>query len=265
MSADRDVDQAWVPMAGGFSNVVSRRGDLVRRRTGAQSPATHQLLGWLRLRGFNRVPELLATAPGHEVLSYLAGEPVFRPWPEAVTTDRWMVELGTWLRQYHAAVSGFWVCPGARFLWGPGEPAAGMVVNHGDLGPWNVIREGACVSGVIDWDMARFGDPLDDLSQLALESVPLKPSTTDRLGLAPGTEVLRERLRVLCKAYGEPDLDRVLRHTVLYLERMAREIEELAGQGRAPFVVYVEDGVPQDYRVEARFIEMLFNPGRTST
>jgi thiamine kinase-like enzyme len=176
-----------------------------------------------------------------------------------------MAELGTWLREYHAAVSGFTVRLDARFLWGPGEPAAGMVVNHGDLGPWNVIQKAGRVSGVIDWDMARFGDPLDDLSQLALESVPLKPSTADRLGLAPGLDVLRRRLRVLCEAYGEPDLNRVLRHTVHYLERMATEIEELARQGHSPFVHYVKDRVPQDYRAEARFIETLFNPQRVST
>ena len=260
MSDGPDGDQSWVPLTGGFSNVVSRRGDLVRRRTGAQSPATHQLLSWLRLRGFNRAPELVGTAPGEEVLSYLAGEPVFRPWPEAVRTDRWMAELGTWLREYHSAVSGFTVRLDARFLWGPGRPAAGMVVNHGDLGPWNVLQQGGRVCGVIDWDMARFGVPRDDLAQLALESVPLKPSTSDRLGLTPGTDVLRERLRVLCEAYGDPDLDGVLRHTVDYLERMAKEIEELAGRGRSPFVVYAQDGVPRDYRAEAHFILAQLDP-----
>jgi aminoglycoside phosphotransferase (APT) family kinase protein len=136
-----------------------------------------------------------------------------------------------------------------------------MVVNHGDLGPWNVIQAGGRVCGVIDWDMARFGDPLDDLSQLALESVPLKKSTADRLGSAPGLEVVRRRLRVLGEADGVSDLDRVLRHTVRYLERTAKEMEELAGQGRPPFVLYVKDKVPQDYRAEARFIVTMFDLG----
>jgi Phosphotransferase enzyme family len=252
-------------MAGGFSNVVSRKGDLVKRRIGTQSPATHQLLTWLRLREFKRVPELLEITPEEELLSYLAGEPVFRPWSEVVRTDHWMAELGTWLCEYHAAVSGFTVQSDARFLWGPGRPEAGMVVNHGDLGPWNVIQKDGRVSGVIDWDMARFGDPLDDLSQLALENVPLKPSTAGRLGAAPDIDVLRRRLRVLCEAYGESDLDKVLRHTVHYLARMAKEIEELAGQGRSPFVRYVKDRVPEDYRAEARFILKLFNLERVFT
>jgi hypothetical protein len=248
-------------MVGGFSNVVSRNGNMVRRRTGVQSPATHQLLTWLGLRGFDRVPELLDVTPGQEVLSYLAGEPVFRPWPHEVRADEWMAELGTWLRQYHAAVAGFEVRLDARFLWGPVGPAADMVVNHGDLGPWNVIQDGGRVCGVIDWDMARFGDPLDDLSQLALECVPLKRSTADRLGPAPGLELVRRRLRVLCEAYGVCDLDGVLRHTVEYLEQMATEVEELAGQGRSPFVLYVKNHVPQDYRAEARFIAAMFDLG----
>jgi len=264
MIADSEGVRSWVPMAGGFSNVVSRKGDLVKRRIGAQSPATHQLLTWLKLREFNRVPELLEATPEEEVLSYLAGEPVFRPWSEVVRTDHWMAELGTWLCGYHAAVSGFTLQSDARFLWGPGRQTAEMVVNHGDLGPWNVIQRDGRISGVIDWDMARFGDPLDDLAQLALESVPLKPSTAGRLGLSPDPDVVRSRLRVLCEAYGEADLDKVLRHTVGYLERMANEIEELAEQGRAPFVLYVKDGVPQDYRAEAHFILATFKPGSLS-
>ena len=110
--------------------------------------------------------------------------------------------------------------------------------------------------------MARFGDPRDDLSQLALESVPLKPSTADRLGPGPAPQVVLRRLRLLCEAYGESDLDRVLRHTAGYLERMANEIEELAERGRAPFALYVKDGVPQDYRSEARFILTTFTQQR---
>jgi hypothetical protein len=128
-----------------------------------------------------------------------------------------------------------------------------------------VIQEGGRVCGVIDWDMARFGDPLDDLSQLALECVPLKESTADRLGPAPGLEVVRRRLRVLCEAYGVCDLEMVLRHTVRYLQRMAKEMEELAGQGRSPFVLYVRDRVPQDYRAEARFIATMFELGPVDT
>ncbi|MDH6235607.1 phosphotransferase [Cryobacterium sp. CG_9.6] len=56
-----------------------------------------------------------------------------------------------------------------------------MLVNHGDLGPWNTLHDGFHLTGVIDWDLARFGSPLDDLAQIALEAVPLKPSTVDRL------------------------------------------------------------------------------------
>ena len=63
-----------------------------------------------------------------------------------------MVELGTWLHEYHAAVEGFTMRLDARFLWGPDEPAAAMVVNHGDLGPWNVIQKDGHVCGVIDSD-----------------------------------------------------------------------------------------------------------------
>jgi len=199
MIADPGGDPSWVPMAGGFSNVVSRRGDLVRRRTGAQSPAVHQLLRWLGKRGFHRIPELVDVTPGQEILSYLAGEPVFRPWPDAVRTDRWMVELGTWLREYHQAVSGFTLRLDAWFLWGPYAPAVGMVVNRGDLGPWNVIQKDGCASGVIDWDMARFGE---SRSLRSLRQGPCAAGLSSRSTFHPRCVQTRKRLQVVAGPFG---------------------------------------------------------------
>lgn len=248
----------WIPLPGGFGNEVARRGDRVRRRTGPGSPAVHDLLRWLEARGFSRVPRLLEVGAEFEVLTYLEGTPVFRPWPEEVKADGWMRHLGTWVREYHTAVQGFEPRPGHSFAWGPAWPGPGMVVNHGDLGPWNVIRREGRVAGAIDWDLARWGDPLDDLAQLALEAVPLRPSTEDRLGTSPGLPRLLRRLRALCAGYGNVDGERVLTHTVAYLERTAGETEHLGRAGQEPFAGFLGRGFADGYRAEARHIRAVF-------
>jgi len=233
---------------------------MIRRKLGPQSAAVHQLLDWLQERHFTRAPRFIQADSDEEILTYLEGEAVLRPWAVTIKTSGWMDELGTWLREYHHAVQGFQLTGGSRFVWGPPTPLPGMVVNHGDFGPWNVIQRQGRVIGVIDWDLARFGDPLDDLAQLALEAVPLKASTADRLGADPEPAVIHERLNRLCLAYGGVDVLPVLRHTVGYLERMAAEIEQLGDSGVTPFAKFKADGVPEQYRAEARFITLTLLP-----
>lgn len=93
-------------------------------------------------------------------MSYLPGEPVFRPWPEAVRGQaEWLTDLGRWLRVYHDAVCGFRV-ENATFIWGPTVPTEAMLITHADIGPWNCLHQGGRLTGVIDWDLARYGDPL---------------------------------------------------------------------------------------------------------
>lgn len=227
----------------------------MRRERGPQSAATDALLTWLQERGLDRVPTLAGRAGRFELLSYLPGEPAFRPWTSFIRSTQWMTELGSWLREYHDAVQGFVLPPGAGFLWGPAQPGPGMVVNHGDLGPWNLLQDGSTLTGVIDWDLARFGSPLDDLAQIALEAVPLKPSSPDRLGENPPPELVELRLGALCSGYGDIDSGTLRRHTIHYLDRMADEVETLSEAGHQPFGEWQENGVPNDYRAEASFIQ----------
>jgi aminoglycoside phosphotransferase len=46
----------------------------------------------------------------------------------------------------------------------PGLPGEGSVVVHGDFGPQNVLVDDQRISGLLDWEFARVGEPVDDLA-----------------------------------------------------------------------------------------------------
>lgn len=237
------MDDGWTPLHGGNVNTVARRGEVVRRQLGASSPAVHQLLRHLAARSMPLVPRLLGTSEREEFLTFLPGRAVFRPWPREVTTDAWPAQLGNWLRRYHEAVRAF-RAESAPFLWGPAAPTEKMLVCHGDLGPWNCLHEAGRLTGVIDWDLARYGDPLDDVAELALEAVPLHPRLKETLGEGATRETLLSRLEALCGAYGVP-AKTVLQHAPDYLQRVMEEIQALAAAGLEPFASFAQGGIPE--------------------
>ena len=207
----------WTPLRGGNVNTVSRRGEVVRRELSAASGAVHQVLQHLEARALPLVPRLLGQDAQHEYLTYLPGAPVLRPWPDAERGrgEAWLTDLGGWLRAYHDAVRGFKV-ENAAFIWGPDEPSEGMLVTHGDLGPWNCLHRDGRLTGVIDWDLARYGDPLDDVAELAFEAVPLHGRLSETVGEEVKKASLEARLGTFCRAYGVPP-DTVLHHAPVYL------------------------------------------------
>jgi len=236
------VKEDWTPLHGGKVNSVSQRGEVVRRKLTPASPAVHQLLDHLETCNVPLVPRLQTGDAQHEYLSYLPGEAVFRPWPDAVRGDAWLTDLGRWLRVYHDVVQGFRVRD-AGFSWGPTEPDAEMIVCHGDIGPWNLLHRNGRLTGVIDWDLARYGDPLDDVAELALEVVPLHARLSETLGVV-ARETLEVRLNALCRAYGAAS-DTVLQHAPAYLQMVVGDIRKLSAEGAEPFVAFAEGGIPE--------------------
>jgi aminoglycoside phosphotransferase (APT) family kinase protein len=99
----------------------------------------------------------------------IAGEPQPANLNEAVTTDldRWealyrfesesddpMIEFGLdWLRRNRPDVDG------------------PVVIVQGDTGPGNFLYADGRVTAVLDWELAHWGDPMDDLGWLALRAV----------------------------------------------------------------------------------------------
>jgi len=200
------VTQREVPLPGGVANRgrVVRIGDTVRRPLRATSPATHALLRHLAAIGFDGAPRLLGIdEQGREVLGFIPGETVIRPYPDWAFTVEALVSVAELLRAYHRAVADF--DPGS-YPWpqSPPAPFAGELVSHNDPNLDNVVfRDGRAVA-LIDFDLAAPGSRLWDVACAARQWAPLRPDThihDPRHGSAFA------RLRVFLDAYGTDGVD----------------------------------------------------------
>ncbi|MFI0091819.1 phosphotransferase [Streptomyces bobili] len=225
----------------GSVTTVRRIGETIRRPVGEWTTAVHALLTHLEAVGFTRAPRVLGTDGTDEVLSLVHGEPAFSPWPSALRSTLGISELGYWLREYHDAVRDFQPPADARWQGQEDDWRPGVIIRHGDLGPWNSIWNGDGLAGFIDWDFAAPGHALDDLAQLAWYAVPLRPVKQQRRVSIAGEHSIRGRLDALCAAYGARPADVLdALDTVQYRE--AERIERLGRQGHEPWATFLARG-----------------------
>lgn len=200
-------DFPGTPLLGGTANRgrVHRVGDTVRRPLRRTTPAVHALLQHLEDVGFDGAPRVLGIDDdGREVLSYIPGQAVTAPAPGWGLTDAALRSVGSLLRRFHDAVTGFDPLPHSWSASAP-EPFAQGGITHNDPNLDNVVfRDGQAVA-LIDFDLAAPGDPVWDVAGTARLWAPLRdPSdVTDARRDRPW-----ERLRILVDAYGLDDADR---------------------------------------------------------
>jgi Phosphotransferase enzyme family len=214
-----------VRLPGGNVGGAVRAGGTVRRPAGPWTPAVHALLAHLRARGLDGVPAPLGIdTRGREVLEHLPGEVV----DLAEVTDARLASGAAWLARYHAAVAD--LRPGrVRWRFEERDLAPGEIVCHHDATMYNMLVAGPGadqIVGVVDWDVAGPGVPLDDLAMLAWSGVPFYDD--------PGPAHGAHRLRVLADAYGReaaasgaaaPSAVDVAHHVVI---RMAASTDRIA-------------------------------------
>nr|WP_245190138.1 phosphotransferase [Leucobacter exalbidus] len=70
----------------------------------------------------------------------------------------------------------------------------GQVICHNDPGLYNWVVQGGAFAGMIDWDRAGPGHPIEDLAFLVWSGVPLLRATD--------TAAVVRRLRLAAEAYG---------------------------------------------------------------
>ena len=144
------------------------------------------------------------------------------------------------LRKYHDCVANY--RPQTNSRWRDPESAwvDGMIVRHGDLGPWNIVWESGRLIGLIDWDMAEPGYPIDDLAQSAWHCIPLRPKERCHDAGIETIEI-QNRLDCLCSSYGI-DSHKVISHLFVLVKREIDRTIRLAAQGVEPWVGFKNRG-----------------------
>ncbi|MGW7684450.1 phosphotransferase [Kribbella sp. NPDC054772] len=228
-----------IPLHGGNISGAVRVGATVRRATGAWTPAVHALLGHLAEAGLTGVPRVHGYDDrGREVLDYLPGTAYGPEVPDDVLGDAMR-----WLARYHEIVAAY--RPSGVITWraGASELAADQIICMHDYGYYNWIGTDQGFSGVIDWDLAGPGLPLDDVAFTAWNTAPL----------AVGTDLAYQaaRLRLMAEAYGGAYSPlQILEAAPLAAERSARVIRAGQVAGDAGMLNLATVGEPQ--RTERR-------------
>ncbi len=152
----------------------------------------HALLAHLHERGLDGIPRVHGfDDDGREVLDYLPGLTLD---PEKQQPDdRALAAAAAWLRRFHDAVADF-DARGLEWRQGARPLDPGEIICHNDPGLYNWVVVDGEFSGMIDWDRAGPGRPIDDLAFLCWSGVPL-------LREIPTAEAAG-RIGLVCQAYG---------------------------------------------------------------
>lgn len=181
-----------------------RVGGTIRKPAGRWTPTVHATLRHLPTAGFDLSPSPLGIDErGREILTWIEGDVPSKPWSGPLVRDEGVAIVARTMRRIHDALRGF--DPGAEARWRSGDRplATGEIVCHGDLAPWNTVWQGDQLVGVIDWDMAEPGFPIEDVAFLALHLVPFH---ADAWACGAGfaePPARKRRLELLCQAYGD--------------------------------------------------------------
>jgi mutator protein MutT len=238
-------------LEGGNVGGAARIGRTVRRATGSWTPAVHALLAHLRAEGLDGVPQVLGIDDlGREALTYLPGRLIDVDDPADEASDLLLADAAQWLHRFHRAGAGFHH-PGP---WRTGPaPTDDEIVCHHDFAPynwaWSTSADGPRLVGVFDWDMAGAGKPIDDLSFLAWNGVPLF-----RAGRS--AEADARRLTALAAGYdGEFSPIDVLDHVVERIGRSVRVIRAGQQAGDPGMLSLATHGEPE--RTEGRLADLV--------
>jgi hypothetical protein len=232
-----------IALQGGNVGGAVRVGDTVRRATGPWTPAVHGLLNYLAAAGLPGIPRVLGfDDQGREILDYLPGTAYGPDVPDDVLADAMR-----WLAEYHRVVAAY--RPAGEIVWrtSRGELAAGQIICMHDYGYYNWIGTEAGFSGVIDWDMAGPGVPLDDIAFAAWNTAPLA------VPMDPAYQAAR--LGLMASAYGGPVTAlQILEGAPIRAQRSARVIRAGQEAGDAGMLNLATVGEPE--RTERRLTDL---------
>jgi hypothetical protein len=233
---------------------VVKLGETVRRAAGPWTPTLQALLGHLQFKGFPAPRPLGVDEQGREVVSFLPGRASNWPWPEALLEVPGARQMGAFLKRYHQAVAGF--APPSPNLWrhGPQAVGAGELVLHGDFGPHNLIWSQTSVIGVIDFELARPGDPMQDVGFAVIRAAQLRPDEMTRPAGFAAPPDRRARLEAFAEGYGASPPALVAAALAAQKAEVAR-IVRLGGRGLEPWATFLRRGLDARARLELDWLQ----------
>jgi hypothetical protein len=249
------MTQVETPLSGGLvAGRVVRIGDTVRREAGPWSSTHQALLAHLQAANFPSPRPLGFDAQGREMMSFIEGRPSNWPWPQALLATEGARMCGAFLRRFHVAVAGF--TPPAPPVWrhGPQPLAPNQIVLHGDFGPHNLIWRAGAPCGLIDFELARPGDPMEDAGFAVVRVAQLR---ADELTRNPGFSAPPDRasrFAAFADGYGCARSDLV----AAALAAQRDEIHRIASYGAAglePWATFRAIGLESVARAELTWIE----------
>ncbi|MEI6054027.1 MAG: phosphotransferase [Candidatus Saccharibacteria bacterium] len=205
-------------LTGGTINTVSRKGDVVFRSGGQWVPAVHKVLTHLQKNKFPYSPKPLGLAlDGREMVSYLNGKTIPKPWPKHMFENDSIVQVSKMLRMLHNITQDLVFPKDTIWRFATSAKTKKQIIRHGDLSPWNTLWEGDKLVGLIDWDFAEPGDAITDLAQLAAYFVPfIGGGSWEEVGFNKEPNY-KERLALIIKSY---DKDYTEKDVVLALDKL---------------------------------------------
>ncbi len=214
------------------------------------------LLAHLAANGFDYAPRPLGLDDkGREVLTYLPGVSVHRPWIEVLKTDEGLRQVARMVRRYHDVVASFRPPAGVPWRIGFVEMKPGQIIRHGDLGPWNTLWQEDRLTGLLDWDLAEPAERIVDVAQMVWYFVPLRGERGWReAGFATRPD-FRHRLQVLCDEYGGVEPHEVLEALAQLQLLDLKRTSELGGAGVYPWSLFWDRGGMQLLQDEAAWLQ----------
>ncbi len=248
--------------AGLVDRGISIANGIVRRPRGFWSDAVHDLLRWLGGAGFDLSPTPRGLDERFEYLQFIDGADQGWPLLPFIQSLEGTRAAGSLARELESTLAAYRPVDGAVWHLAGSVQSRGPV-QHGDLGPWNLLwePERGDICGVIDWDLAGPAPEGYDAGFLAWFMIPMMDDDRAR---ERGFDIpidRADRLRAFCDGYGMSCID-MLDRIVASQDEFRNRILSASEGGSPTYAALKQRGVAEQIRRDMLFAQNWISGGR---